>query len=140
MEVARIKERLVSTYEKNPFIHLLQMDIVEAAPGWAKLTMPIIHEIHTNLYGIAHGGALASLADTAMGVACVSLGKKVVTLEMNINFLHGAPVNSTVRAISTVVHGGSRTMVVECEVLGQDDTLLAKARGTFFIVGQFEGD
>lgn len=139
MELGRVKERLISTYERNPFIHLLQMEIAEASAGKVTLTMPVIQEIHTNLYGIAHGGSLASLADTAMGAACVSLGKKVVTLEMNMNFLHGAPVNSTVKAISTVVHGGSRTMVVECEVLDHEDTLLAKARGTFFVVGQFEG-
>lgn len=139
MTLEQIKEYLVGTYDKNPFVHSLKMEIVDVGAGRAELTMPVIQELHTNLYGVAHGGSVASVADTAMGVACATLGKRVVTLELNINFLRGATVQPAVRAIGTVIHDGSRTMVVECEVLDQKNELIAKARATFFVIGRFEG-
>lgn len=140
MDLAKLKTRLTSTYDHNPFVNLLKMEIGEIGEGQAEILMPVLHELHTNLYGVAHGGALASLADTAMGVACATTGKRVVTLELNMNYLHGPTAQPTIRAIAKVIHNGARTMVVECEVLDQKNALLAKARATFFVIGQFKGD
>ena len=139
MDLARLKEYLVGTYDSNPYVNLLKMCIADIGDGRAELTMPVIHEVHSNLYGIAHGGALASLVDTAMGVACATVGKRVVTLDLNMNFLRSASVQPAIRAVAIVIHNGSRTMVVECEVFDREDALLAKARATFFVIGQFEG-
>jgi acyl-CoA thioesterase len=104
-----------------------------------KIAMPVNQDIHTNLYGAVHGGALASLADTAMGIACATVGKRVVTLEFNMNYIRSAIVQPAIEAIGVVIHNGSSTMVTECEILDQENALLAKARATFFIIGQFEG-
>ena len=81
---------------------------------------------------------MASVADTVMGVACGSLGRRVVTLEINMNFIKAAESGTIVSAIGRVVHNGRNTLVVECEVLAQDETLLLKARGTFYVVGKFD--
>ncbi|WP_082816968.1 PaaI family thioesterase [Anaerosporomusa subterranea] len=139
LDLAKFKEYLVNHYDSNPFVNLLKMSIADVGEGRVEITMPVIHDIHTNLYGVAHGGALASLADTAMGIACATLRKRVVTLELNINYIRGAAVQPAVKAIGVVVHNGSRTIVTECEILDQENALLAKARATFFIIGQFEG-
>lgn len=139
MDLARLKEYLIGTYSTNPFVNLLKMRLSDIGDGRAELTMPIIHEVHSNLYGVAHGGSLASLVDTAMGVACATVGKRVVTLELNMNFLRSASVQPAVKAVAVVIHNGSRTIVVECEVFDRENALLAKARATFFVIGQFEG-
>lgn len=81
---------------------------------------------------------MASVADTVMGVACGSLGRRVVTLEINMNFIKAAEAGTVVFAVGRVLHNGRNTLVVEGEVLGQDDTLLLKARGTFYVVGKFD--
>lgn len=55
-----------------PFERLLNMEIVEAADGQAVLTMPF----HIDLAqggGLMHGGALVSLADTAVVMAIKSI-------------------------------------------------------------------
>ena len=39
-----------------------------------------------------------------------------------------------------VIHQGRNTMVVEAEICDGNGSLLAKARGTFFVVGKFEGE
>jgi acyl-CoA thioesterase len=132
-----LKEHLSKIYDQNPYVRLLQMSIIEFEEGRATLSMPVIGDQHTNLFHVAHGGALASLADTAMGVACATTGKKVLTLEMNLNFIQAAEPQAAIRAIGSVVHNGSRTMVAETDILDGMGNLLVKARGTFFVVGKF---
>lgn len=135
---AGLKEYFQETYRDNSYVKLLEMKLVHIKPGTARLSMPINPEKHTNLYHVAHGGAMASVADTVMGVACGSLGRRVVTLEINMNFIKAAEAGTMVSAVGRVLHNGRNTLVVEGEVLGQDDTLLLKARGTFYVVGKFD--
>ena len=125
-------------YHQNAFVKLLDMKLANVEPGLAELTMPVDPVKHTNLYNMAHGGALASVADTAMGVACASLGRRVVTLDLNMNFLKASAGGTEVRAVGRVIHNGRQTLVVECDVLGANNVVLVKARGTFFVVGQID--
>ncbi len=124
-------------YHDNQFVNLLGMKMVAAHQGSIELSM-LIDEKHTNLYKVIHGGALASLADTAMGVACATLGSRVVTIEFNINFISNVKAGDEVRAIAKVIHHGRTTMVVEADLTDQEGRLLSKARGTFFVIGKFE--
>ena len=55
-----------------PFERLLSMEIVEAVDGRATLTMPFFVELAQGA-GLMHGGALVSLADTAVVMAIKSL-------------------------------------------------------------------
>ena len=124
-------------YESNPFVSLLQMKITQLETDMIELSMPITSN-HTNLYDTVHGGALASLADTAMGMACSLTGKKVVTLEMNLNFVRAAGRRKSLHAIGRVLHNGRQTLVAEAEIFDNENKLVTKARGTFFVVGQWD--
>jgi 1,4-dihydroxy-2-naphthoyl-CoA hydrolase len=135
-----LKKYFQAIYDTNSFVNLLEMKLTHIEPGLAELTMPIDPLKHTNLYHVAHGGAMASVADTAMGVACASLGRRVVTLELNMNFIKSAQADTQTLARARVVHNGRNTLVVECDVLGDGDSLVLKARGTFYVVGQFDID
>jgi len=132
-----LKEILYKRYDINPFVKLLQITIAHLEEGAAVLDMPVLEDKHTNLFNVAHGGALSGLADTAMGVACATLRKKVLTLEMNMNFIRAATPQKAIRARGRVLHNGNSTMVAEAEVFDSADTLLLIARGTFFVVGEF---
>jgi acyl-CoA thioesterase len=55
-----------------PFERLLRMQIVEAKNGRATLTMPFLLDFAQGA-GLMHGGALVSLADTAVVMAIKSL-------------------------------------------------------------------
>ena len=133
-----LQQYLRKIYSQNSFVNLLEMKLIHVEPGNAILSMPIDPAKHTNLYNVAHGGALASLADTAMGVACASLGRRVVTLELNLNFIKAPDSGTVIRACGRVLHNGGHTLVVECDVLGEKEVLLGKARGTFYVVGKFD--
>ncbi|MDF2566294.1 MAG: phenylacetic acid degradation-related protein [Massilibacillus sp.] len=133
----RVKKLMLSFYGDNPFVKQLEIKLVKAQVGRVEMLMPIDSDFHTNVYKIAHGGALMSLADTAMGATCLTLNKKVVTLEFNINCIKGAPSNCSVLAIGQVIHNGASTIVVEADIIGENGEFYAKARGTFFVIEKF---
>lgn len=130
------KDQLYTICSENPFVALLQMEIVELEAGKATLSMPIKYK-HTNFYHSAHGGALAALADTAMGMACTTTGKKVVTLDMNLNYIRDIPCQEALTAVGSVIHNGSRTIVATTEIFNNTHQLVVSARATFFVIGTF---
>jgi acyl-CoA thioesterase len=72
-----------------PFERLLRMQIVEAKNGRATLTMPFLLDFAQGA-GLMHGGALVSLADTAVVMAIKSLlpaQTHFATLSMETKFL-----------------------------------------------------
>lgn len=75
-----------------PFENLLQMKIESATDGRAVLSMPFLYHFAQGA-GLLHGGALTSLADTAVAIACKSMlpiGTHFATLSLESTFL--APV------------------------------------------------
>ncbi len=136
VNTAEIDEFIENFYDKNPFARLMEMEILKLSEGEARLELSIRKDL-TNVYEIAHGGALMSLGDMAMGAACLTYGKKVVTLEYSMNFIHSVAVGTKVQAVGKVIHNGSKTMVAECDLLDGEGKLLGRAHGTFFVVGSF---
>lgn len=134
----QLKDYINKTYEINALVNLLDMKIEEIGIGKAVLSMKISPAKHTNLYKMVHGGALASLADTVMGVVCATVGKRVITLDMNINYIKNIGPGETTFAVGKILHNGNKTMVVDAELFNETDNLLVKARGTFFVTGRFE--
>jgi uncharacterized protein (TIGR00369 family) len=73
----------------SPFERLLNMTIVEACDGRATLTMPFLVD-YAQSAGLMHGGALVSLADTAVAKAIRSIIaplSHLVTTELESRFL-----------------------------------------------------
>lgn len=127
-------EQLHTFLFQNPFVTLLQIQPVELQAGKAVLSMPVNNE-YTNYNHSAHGGALAALADTTMGMACATTGKKVVTLDINLNYIRNIPCLESLTAIATLLHNGSRTMVAETNIFNSANQLVVSARATFFVTG-----
>ena len=73
-----------------PFERLLRMTILQAADGKATLTMPFLLDFAQGA-GLMHGGALVSLADTAVVMAIKSLlppQTHFATIAMETKFLY----------------------------------------------------
>jgi acyl-CoA thioesterase len=119
-----------------PFWELLGIEVVEMDEGYAKLVMPFDEKL-TQPYGIVHGGALFSLADSAVAIAVVSIvnpERKFVTIEMKINFL--APVKNGVMEAKARVLRRGRIVPAEVDITN-NGVLVAKAIATYII---FEDD
>lgn len=88
-----------------------------------------------NSQGIAHGGFLASILDIAMGYASLTLlGAEELqrTLEIKVNFLHGAPTDR-VLADGEVLRRGRRTVYCEGSVRTAEGELVARGSATFMV-------
>ena len=70
-----------------------------------------------NIYGNIHGGSIMTLVDMTASAAGYSLGKHVITLSSNTNFVRALPINNEdVKVVSEVVHNGKSTMIVETKI------------------------
>ena len=65
------------------------IELVDAGAGWARASMVIRNDM-LNGHGIAHGGIIFALADTAFAWACNSRNVKTVAQQASINFLRAA--------------------------------------------------
>ena len=129
------QEQIIKFFHANSVIDYLEIEVVPTPDGEARLEL-CADSRHANLYSMAHGGVLAIMADTAMGAKCLALNKKVVTISLNIEFMHAVMTNTPrVFTEAKVLHDGRKTMVCECKILDAKGKLYAKASATFFVVG-----
>ncbi|WP_280461586.1 PaaI family thioesterase [Nocardia carnea] len=93
------------------------------------------HVVNTS--GGLQGGLVATLVDIAAGtLALDSLpAGGVVTSDLSVRYFR-AVTTGTARAVSTIVHAGKRSIVVQVEVRNMpEDHLAALATVSFAIVG-----
>jgi acyl-CoA thioesterase len=103
-----------------PFEQLLKMKIESVGDGRAVLAMPFLFQFSQGA-GLLHGGALTSLADTAVALACKSLlpvGSRFATISLESIFL--APVRQgLVTAHAEVAPAEKRTLHGKAVIVDQ---------------------
>ncbi|MGD0308454.1 MAG: PaaI family thioesterase [Acidobacteriota bacterium] len=122
-------------YQTPILENFLKLQIVELEEGKIIYRTTVIDK-HCNIYGFIHGGTLASISDVAMGVACITLGKRVVTIDMNISYIKNAPAGSTLTAIGKVISNGRTIMRVTGEIFNGQQ-LLVRSQASYFVTGNF---
>ncbi|MFA6850603.1 MAG: PaaI family thioesterase [Selenomonadaceae bacterium] len=132
-----IEQFIIENYKQNLFVKVCNIQLDQVKCGDAVLSMEV-DDTYTNLYGAAHGGALATLMDTAMGVVSASVGKRVVTLNLNINYINAIYFCDKATAYATVMHKGISTLVIDVVVKNTKNELVTSGTGTLFIVGSFD--
>lgn len=135
--VTDVAAHIKQIWSSSAFMNLLKIEIDEIHCGGATVKMPIDFDIHTNHWLGVHGGALAALADTVMGITGASVGEVVQTLSFNINFISNLPGTGTAIVKSQVKHHGQTTMVIMAEMTDEQNNLLAAITATMFIAGHF---
>ena len=114
--------RARDSFGRQAFMGLIGASIDSIEPGRCVLRMPGAPGI-TQHQGCFHGGAIASLADTAAGYAAFSMAstdESILTVELKINFLTGAIGNAIV-ADARIVGSGQSLTVCEGRVYSEAD-------------------
>lgn len=115
-----------------PFERLLSIEIVEAANGRATLTMPFFVEL-TQGAGLMHGGALVSLADTAVVMAIKSLlspQTHFATVSLESKFLY--PVKQgVVTAKAEIIKQEGRIIQGQATVYNDEERPVLEFASTF---------
>ncbi len=121
----------------TPFWSLLDMELVDIRKGWAKVKLPFAEKL-LHPMGVVHGGAIFSVADSAVAMALVGMtrkGETIATVEMKINYLK--PINGgEIVAEAKIVNKGSRIALGEVEVTNGKGDLVAKALATYMIIAK----
>jgi uncharacterized protein (TIGR00369 family) len=113
------------------------IELVDAREGEVTIALEA-QPHHLNLQGLLHGGILATLADTATGLAVrtkLEPDRRHVTIAMSVHYLSaGAP--GTITAIGRTVRVGRQIAHAEAEIRDARGKLLATAQATLAVMTQ----
>ena len=115
-----------------PYAHLLGIELDEISEGVATLGLNVRQELKQN-HGVVHGGAIASLIDTAMAFAIITMlapGERVTTVDLTVSYLRPL-TKGRITARAGVVRSGRRLLVVSADVFGDDGILASTALSTY---------
>ncbi len=124
--------RIQQAFALVPYARLLGMEFVSAERGAAVYSLNVREEL-TRMQGILHGGAVASLMDTAAAFAVHTLlepGHGTVTVDFTIHFLRPAS-SGQIRAFARVVRNGRRLVTLTVEARSQANEIIAIASTTY---------
>jgi uncharacterized protein (TIGR00369 family) len=131
----RVRKMVESGKPLMPFATLLGFRVKSVELGQAVIEIEM-NEHHVNPSGTMHGGVFCAIADTAMGVAFATMleeGEALATLELKINYLK--PLwKGKILACGKVVKKGRTTGLVECDVLDENEQLVARASSTYMAI------
>lgn len=120
------------TIDDVPFARLLGIEVESVEPGHAVLSMKMRDDLKRN-GGIAHGGAVASLIDSAMAFAIIPLlaeHEHSITVDLTIHYLRPLS-DGAARASARVVRAGRRVITVSAELFDSQQKLAATALSTY---------
>lgn len=105
----------------------LGMEIVTIGPGEARLAMTIQPQM-VNGHGIAHGGFIFTLADSAFAFACNSRNERTVAAQGNITFIRAGKLGDRLVAHAREISRSGRSGIYDVRVTAGDE-VIAEFRG-----------
>jgi uncharacterized protein (TIGR00369 family) len=122
--VARAREAFASV----PYAKLVGLELGEVSRGDVSIHLEVRDELKQN-QGVVHGGAVASLIDTAAAFAVLTrleIDERVTTTDLTIHYLRPA-TTGRLTARARIVRGGRRLFVLSIEVTSDQGILVATA-------------
>ena len=94
-----------------------------------------VKEIHLNTGNIAHGGFLASIADTGMGTAAhrVASDKRCVTINLDMKFISAGQLGDKLKGKINILKKTKTLVFINCEI-SNDKDIVVSASGTWKIL------
>lgn len=118
-------------YKEDKYPLSLGIEIKKLLPGYCEAEMDMSEE-KTNFHGIAHGGALFSLADTAFGLASNSRGEEAVAIQVSINYIAPSFPGERLTAVAREDNLTRSTGVYSINITNNSGKTVALFRGTVF--------
>jgi uncharacterized protein (TIGR00369 family) len=135
MEGLDIEADLRDRVARSLFHSWVGMELVAVSPGRVEIALDAA-ERHLNLQGLLHGGIIATLADTATGLAVRSMvpqGRRHVTVQLDVHYLTPGRLGR-VTAVGTTVRVGTSIGYAEADVTDDRGRLLARATATVAVM------
>jgi acyl-CoA thioesterase len=128
-------DRARDAFRAVPYAKFIGLEMGELGDGSATLHLEVREEL-LQYRKVVHGGAIASLIDTASAFALltrIELDEHVTTTDLTIHFLR--PITSgRMTATAKIIRGGRRLFVLSVEVTNDRGILAATAVTTYIKV------
>ena len=94
-----------------------------------------VKEMHLNTGKIAHGGFLATIADTGMGTAAhrVAGDKRCVTINLDMKFISAGKLGDKLKGIVKILKKTKTLVFISCEISNNKE-IVVSASGTWKIL------
>jgi len=125
------------TRVRVPFVEHLGIKVTEQSKSRAAIVLDKRPEL-LNSWGAAHGGVIMTMLDYVMSAAVrghYGMDGGVLTVDMSVGFMN-AGVSDHIHAEARVLHAGQSTAFCESEARDDAGKILAKAIGTFKLLGE----
>lgn len=111
--------------EYKGFMTANNYEVLKVSDNYCEL-IGNVTESSVNHLGVAHGGFIFGLADTAGGIAAMTDGRGVVTINSSIDYLKTVK-GSKIKAVAKCIKNGKRVSFYEVLIYDEEDSLVAKA-------------
>lgn len=126
------REHIEKIFESVPFAKFMGIELVELERGKAVLRLSARDDLRRN-GGMLHGGATASLIDTAAAFVIMTLlspEQTTTTIDLTIHYLRPV-ITGQANAHARIVRSGRRIIIAAVDVFDETETLLATALTTY---------
>ncbi len=131
-DVTALLGRLIA---RDAFARHLGLELVAAGEGTATVRMRVRSE-HINFWNTCHGGAIFSLADTALGLACNSYATVAALIDSHMTFSVAVKAGEVLTAHAEEVSRTRKLGVYRMAVRREDGVLVASLTGTVYRTGK----
>jgi acyl-CoA thioesterase len=130
-----VEAATIESANNIPLLKTLNIRLVEIGENHAVMEVEV-DELHGNYFGGAHGGLIATLADTVSffprpllpsGVACT-------TTNLVINYVRPAAIGDLLTASSELLHLGRRTASLRVQITDSRQKLVAHATASLMLL------
>lgn len=121
-----------------PANRIFGLEIIELREGFAKIHVPFKEDfIGDFIQGLWHGGIVASIADSAAGIAASTIltdaRDKLNTIDIRIDYLSGA-IKEDLYAEAELLKVGKRIIKADVKLYQASKGTVAIARGAFSLL------
>ncbi len=126
------KQTAFEVVKTTPYLQLLGIELIEITAEKAVMSLAMQKKLRQP-YKLLHGGATASLIDTAMAfavVAAIGTEDKATTVDLTVQYLR-PHTEGKVFCTAKVTRAGKRLLFLSAEVVNEQDKLIATALSTY---------
>lgn len=134
---ADVVEAVMAQRRQSGLAALLGMQTEAVEDGRVVFTFEASEQL-ANPFGTVHGGILATVLDSTMGMAAMTVmpdGTATTTATLEVKYVRPVATDAgTLRAEGLVVHAGRRVVTAQGRLVRPDDRLYATATTTCLVV------
>ncbi len=135
-DLQRQAERVVEgMLARDEFSRWLGLEVMHVRPAYCMCRMTVREDM-VNGFGVAHGGIVFSLADSAFAFACNTQGRIAMSIENAISYPAAVRVGDELTAEAVEETATNRLGFYRVRVTNQENALVGLFRGTSFKTSQ----